>query len=346
MELSDVHARMKRLGFFFPSRLQQVNLLAYQKLAYAIGQGLDEEMSPWFLIRCVQARALLNKDCEIGKRYHATYCSDGDETWDSIRAKEDGLKTYKVIVADHLPEWDVDNSDSVFTIFKDENHDNIVPFYRIQEFGNCFIQGPILLHWYLSLWNDKTKKPDDVKFTHLSKFVRNALSSKELFAYIFEDLGGNSTEMAKRIFSWPSGIHMAAMGPTASFKKLRDTMKKAGPALVEMTHTDLHNPKKFRYSSKPEGKAEGHALVLVGVLRRDETNKVFFLMQNFWEGKQFLELRSDYFSDSEGEFFPEPNCQSADIYSQKAGTVRFAKSSSLLERADQKVEIRLRQGAN
>jgi hypothetical protein len=86
-------------------------------------------------------------------------------------------------------------------------------------------------------------------------------------------------------------------------------------------------------------------LVLVGV-RRDETNKDFFLMQNFWEGKQFLELRSDYFSDSEGEFFPEPNCQSADIYSQKAGTVRFAKSSSLLERADQKVEIRLRQGAN
>jgi hypothetical protein len=150
---------------------------------YAIGQGLDEEMSPWFLIKYVQAQALLNQDCEIGKRYHATYSFDGDETWDSSRAEADDLKSYDDIVAEHLPEWNAENSDSVFTIFKDD------PFYRIQEFGNCFIQGPILLHWYISLWNDTTKQPNDVKFIHLSKFVRNALSSKELFAYIFEDRG-------------------------------------------------------------------------------------------------------------------------------------------------------------
>jgi hypothetical protein len=196
------------------------------------------------------------------------------------------------------------------------------------------------------LWNDATKQPRDVKFIHHSKFVRNALTSKELFAYIFEDLGGNSWETAELIC--PATITTRVF-PDAPFERVRDLMKSLGPALVQMfkTHGDLQVPKRFRYSSKPEGSAEGHAMLLVGV-RRDKNNEVFFLMQNFWEGKQFLELRMDYFIHSEGEmiFFDEPDCQSGDIYAEKVGTVRFAKSSGRLERADEKVVIRLRQEAN
>jgi hypothetical protein len=119
--------------------------------------------------------------------------------------------------------------------------------------------------------------------------------------------------MAGRIFA-ALVQEQTTMSVEIPFETVRDEMKKSGTALVQMfkTHEDLQDSQRFRYSSKPEGPAEGHAMLLVGV-RRNANNEVFFLMQNFWEGKQYLELRIDYFMHSEGKmtFFHEPNCQAA-----------------------------------
>jgi hypothetical protein len=49
----------------------------------------------------------------------------------------------------------------------------------------------------------------------------------------------------------------------------------------------------FHYG-RPSGRVIGsHAMVLVGH-RKDDTGKQFFLIQNWWFKKQFLEFDADY----------------------------------------------------
>lgn len=63
------------------------------------------------------------------------------------------------------------------------------------------------------------------------------------------------------------------------------------------THADFQESGRFRYEGCPVGEAEGHAMVLVGI-RKDASNQVFFLLQNFWNEKQFDELRQDFLMQS------------------------------------------------
>ena len=105
---------------------------------------------------------------------------------------------------------------------------------------------------------------------------------------------------------------------------------------MDCTHEDL-----------PTGNAEGHALVLVGI-RKDQNNQTFFLLQNFWEGKQFVEVRQGYFMNSTGLgaafafFICKFNEVDVDhLYSERTGLFCIAQSSPLPERASQKSACRL-----
>jgi len=56
----------------------------------------------------------------------------------------------------------------------------------------CFIQAPILIHWYLTLWQSPEKKPEDSDVIRLSRYVRNFKTGKDLFNYIVKEEGGVS----------------------------------------------------------------------------------------------------------------------------------------------------------
>jgi len=114
-----------------------------------------------------------------------------------------GIGTFELYLKEHLREYR-SNDGNVYVVFHDPDHKNMEPFYRIQMFGgNCFLQAPFLLHWYLCLWFDKEKAADDVFLIDLSKFVRKKLTGKALYDYIFEGAGGDSLEVLVKLTGSP-----------------------------------------------------------------------------------------------------------------------------------------------
>jgi hypothetical protein len=337
MEMSELHARMQSLIAVSPSLFERVYPALYDKLSYAIGHDLDMQFARfrgmWY------TALLLNENTAVGKRYEALYSADGDEMSEKSKAVEKGIESFDEYTTNHLPEYKENNED-VFVVFHDPDHSNMEPFYRVQLSGNCYIQAAILVHWYLNLWYDKEKKAENVRLIHLSKFVRNRMTGKELYDYIFNDTGGDSRDILPAIAGFPK---RQTQPHDADYAVIRESLEKYGPGLAIMTYTheDFHEANKFRYEGTPDGKAEGHAVVLVGI-RKNDYNETYFLLQNFWEGKQFVEVRQDYFIHSSQEasfdFIVEKfdEVDAADVYSQKTGSMRIAQSSPLLERSIQK----------
>jgi hypothetical protein len=123
-------------------------------------------------------------------------------------------------------------------------------------------------------------------------------------------------------------------------------LKKRGPALAEVLglHLDFQEPGKFAYRGPPVGDKSGHAMTLIGV-RQDEQRQVYYLLQNFWQTKPFVEEGQDYFLASGGKLmFMAENAEMAPIsdktYSEQTHSVRCAVSSPSLERATQERRFR------
>mmetsp|Transcript_27923 Transcript_27923/g.90029 ORF Transcript_27923/g.90029 Transcript_27923/m.90029 type:complete len:157 (+) Transcript_27923:159-629(+) len=71
-----------------------------------------------------------------------------------------------------------------------------------------------------------------------------------------------------------------------------ELLTKYGPASVSnfKVYKDFTNQAVHKHYGQPRGAFEGcHAMALVGS-RRDENNNVFFLLQNWWLKKQFVEV--------------------------------------------------------
>jgi hypothetical protein len=285
----------------------------------------------------------LNQDNIIGKRYHALFSARGDKVSEISEACEKGIKTFEDYVEQHFPEYRNGNNENVYVVFHDDNHPNMEPFYRIQAHGgNCFLQAPLLLHWYLSLWFDKTKTGNDVYPIDLEKYVRQTMTDLDLYEYIFEGSGGDSVNVLEDITGL-TGEDMTAQFPGNRYEDIKSHLEKYGPALVTMhkTHQDFHDDDKFRYEGMPQGEHGRHGMILVGI-RKDEANRVFFLLQNFWQKKLFVEVQQEYFIDSGNNienifFFILHNFEDTDIKqscSQKSGTCRISASAELLERSE------------
>jgi hypothetical protein len=343
-----LHSRMQSLIFIYPSILKILHPLWYDKLCYAIEQSLDKYLPRGFFylerIQCLFD--LLNQDNIIGKRYHALFSARGDKVSEISEAREKGIKTFEDYVEQHFPEYGNGNNENVYVVFHDDNHPNMEPFYRIQAHGgNCFLQAPLLLHWYLSLWFNKTKTGNDVFPIDLEKYIRKTMSGKDLYKYLFEGKGGDSIDVLEDI----TGLtyeDMTDQLPFSRYIDIKSHLEKYGPALVIMneTHQDFHDYDKLRYEGMPEGDHERHGMILVGI-RKDTANQVFFLLQNFWQKKLFVEVKQQYFLDSGSIddifLFILNNFEDTDIKqscSQKSGTCRISVSAELLERSQRKVE--------
>jgi hypothetical protein len=284
MEISEVESRMRGLGII--PELLKLSLEKYKKLAFAIGKSLDSEIKKnysWFnWLRLTLL--LLHENNEIGLRFAALYRSDRDKT--SELPALAGTTAYDEVLSKHLPKWSCTN-ENTYTVFDDEDHANMQVFYRLQKSGNCYLQAPILLNWYHSLWRDPSKKPQDVDFIHLSKYVRNTFSASRLYEYIINDVGGSSWATARVIMAEVANAAPRFIDTSKDYATILSLLKKRGPALAEVhkLHHDFQEPGKFAYSGLPIGTTSGHAMTLIGV-RQDEQSQVYYLLQNFWQKNQ------------------------------------------------------------
>ena len=296
-----VHERMRPLLWFRSPEYLEINEPdRYKKMCYLLGQNLDKELGK------IKVMQLLSKKSPVGKRFQALYNTKGDEL---TPPKCETNETFQHYLETHFPEYLYNGGGggddaNHFTIF-DENpdHPNMEPFYRFQLSGNCFLQAPILMLWYLALWYDQDKTAVDVPLIHLSRYARNTFEGKFLYEYLFNDVGGESWLVVSKLITDRTCMEYL-IHYTCSYELVLDFHKKHGPAVVELGNVpleDFSKPNKFQYTTFPEmdktKKTEmgGHSMLLVGV-RQDEANQAFLLLQNWWEGKLFVEVRKDYLS--------------------------------------------------
>lgn len=175
-----------------------------------------------------------------------------------------------------IPEWHTNGY--VFT-----KNNNITIKQRSQRGGLCYINAPVILQYYLVAINNRH---NDTGIINTLKMIRK-WDGKRLEQHIFQDTGGRSVNILREILQ-PNSLVV----PTSKFET---HLKKYGPLLISgfVVHDDfLEN--KLSYDGVPQGDVVGtHAMLIIGA-RRDLDNKLWFLVQNWWDSKQFVQISKSY----------------------------------------------------
>eukprot|EP00978_Attheya_sp_CCMP212_P023539 scaffold72431_cov44-Attheya_sp.AAC.2 len=304
----------------------------YSKLVYAVGAGFFDQSleniltntSPilngveLFHLRLI-AEQISDKESPHGHRFHVMYSEfDANErkwTIEENKTSEKPINTYEQYVEKRrLPsisdfrESDRDATSCLYECFNDkENHPNLEPFYREQNQGTCFAQASILIHYYLQLVHDKELTADMAQQVELPRFLRNFFSGEALYDYIKNYRGERFQTVLEKLIEKPE---LADDYGSMSFASYVDKLKAHGPAIVKMfVGNDFHKRNTYAYKGNPDpvnknNQREGHAMVLVGVIKIGEDKDiakgmdVCFILQNFWQRKQFVSVRRDYFRSS------------------------------------------------
>lgn len=162
---------------------------------------------------------------------------------------------------------------------------------RFQRGGLCSMNAPVIVQYYREVLNFKLGKKE-YPMLDLLKFLREKLGPEELADYIFKCDGFDSHLFLKKIIGeeshvQPSGVH-----------DIIDNFKKYGPALLQKfeVREDFCNQAIHHHYGKSHSDVivGYHAMVLVGYRFDSESNKNFFLIQNWWKEKQFVEVDEDY----------------------------------------------------
>ena len=207
----------------------------------------------------------------------------GDTVSDTLPA---GVQSFDDFIA-NSPAWK--QGPAVFVNFRDHvafaKKSALVQRHQLS--GLCYIHGPDVVQHYVVAENDPNAGMIDI-----SKLIRDTFSPTDFTSHIFNDEGGNSLAMLAKILE-PNSVVSSAYHPTMWSQSL----KQFGPALVSHFEVfeDFRNAATFAHhgsAMKANGSLGMHAMALVGA--RNEGGKEYFLLQNWWKGKQFVEVDGDY----------------------------------------------------
>jgi hypothetical protein len=145
---------------------------------------------------------------------------------------------------------------------------------------------------------------EDARISDLSRFVRNLYDAKHLYDYIVEDEGDTFHAVLNKLLDGAYDVpeEFGHMKFAAYVSKLNNY----GPAIIKMfVGDDFKRKNQYTYEGQPpqcaDDDKEGHAMLLVGVMKVGDDDKcvegtdLFFILQNFWQDKQFVMVRRDYF---------------------------------------------------
>jgi len=195
------------------------------KLVHAVAKGMfnsfldDTERTETALCKNLEiellrerAAELVDKDRTIGTRFHALFstCDQDDRTWsfEGNQNSERPIKSCKSYVTkQRLPDvahYRENFPSQVFEMFLDNNHPNVVPFYRIQDHkGNCFAHSGIALHLHLQLHLNGNIAIQDAQLVDLSRFVRNHFEGQHLYNCIVRNKGDTVKPVLRKLILKP-----------------------------------------------------------------------------------------------------------------------------------------------
>ena len=239
----------------------------------------------------------------VAKRLETLLRKGGDSCSSCI---PHGVQTWTEAL-DSMPVWQ-DPSKS-FVWFRDALETAItVPPQRSQKSSLCYMQAVAMLVTYL-----KRKAGKDGKQINMIQWMRESFGRKELRRHIFDGLGGESKDILERFLK--SEIAFKAEDVSCIDSSV---LKEFGPALLSRFHVYEHFQTKGKISFMEEdrknfGEFKGfHSMLLIGVrseIGSDGAVKKIFLLQNWWEDKQFVECSDRYLRlcRAEAVFVTEPD---------------------------------------
>jgi len=170
---------------------------------------------------------------------------------------------------------------------------------RYQKSGLCYMHGPATVQHYALTVNGH-----EAPMIDLLKFVRDQFTPEQLEKHVFANEGGDSHQFLKSILQ-PNSALESNFG-LVSGEALATLFDKHGPGLVSQfkVYDCFHKRSSVhKHYGKPEGNYVGlHAMTLVGHRKDEKKGLYFFLLQNWWKGKQFVEVDEVYLRECEAQF--------------------------------------------
>jgi hypothetical protein len=200
------------------------------------------------------------------------------------------VQTYEQFL-ELVPAWKV-TSDKVFVFHREKE---IKLKQRSQKSGLSYIHAALVLQYYMVAQNR-----EDAGMIDMIRMIRTCWSGVKLDKYIFNDVGDLSHQILKTLLqpeTAPLTPHGISQENESAFMTAMQTY---GPALVSVfaVHDDFCGDQ-ASYDGMPSGALLGyHSMIIIGY-RRDDRNNLWFLVQNWWHHKQFIEISQDYMLNCE-----------------------------------------------
>lgn len=180
---------------------------------------------------------------------------------------------------------------------------------RKQNSGYCYLHAPVVLEHYLVIIATQGKALDMI---NIGKYEAQFLDGDKIQEFIMNPLGGNARTFLQDLCTlYNKDLIMTTLpDPIDSpeiFKRVcEDILIKVAdkPFLVSgfEIHSNFLVQEKFSFimDDVVEERCIGtHSMLLIGV-RKNELGKYYFLLQNWWESKFFIEVSSEYFQYCNG----------------------------------------------
>jgi hypothetical protein len=159
----------------------------------------------------------------------------------------------------------------------------------VQLSGNCYMTATALYLHFETSWAGQAVPG----VANMAKWARQHYTSKMLEHRIYENGGGDSRNMVSSLLADGTLDDVAV----DNYPEISRLLRKRGPLLVSSfrVHGDFRNESVHSHSGRYHGRYEGgHAMVLIGICREKGGN-VWYLLQNSWKAKQFVEVDQSYF---------------------------------------------------
>lgn len=171
---------------------------------------------------------------------------------------------------------------------------------RYQKSKLCYLHAVTMVQYYaICFFCVKNGLPIQHSVLNIGFYIKKNFNPKRLERHIIYNNGGNSFLELKMILEQDSKYNHVYFDTEEDVVPLIITnLRKYGPALVSNFNVqddfgNVHKRKHYGTITR-EPNDNGHAMVLVGY--REEDGKHYFLLQNWWLEKQFVEVDIDYLS--------------------------------------------------
>jgi hypothetical protein len=242
---------------------------------------------------------------------------------DVTKVKIDGEENYFDVCFDDFtkqaPQWSraqaAEYSDVFHTFFDDFNSEDRrkILIIRRQIGGICYLHAVVTFEHYLSALLSQGEITTTID---VGKYGGFALHGRELRQFLLRNEGGNAIDTLCTLVNLDPTqdlITYSIPNTKAAAKLYADTCNnilmraRAQPALVSnMKIADIYGSTDVVFTEAPRGLPgrPRHSLVLIGA-RKGKDGEYYFLLQNWWESRYFIEVSGQYLSqcDARISFF-------------------------------------------